>query len=201
MAFRRYRHGRFRYIGIDIKGRHRNLSHHCRRDVIGRWWLSRRPLANQMGSFIPRVFFRDTAHGFLAWAFATLISTTALVPTTAYLANGAAAGFGSTSAQAARSTDSSEIYVDKLFRAAPAVAASATENANEGNAATSGVPPSDAPNSFNSARPEILRLWTADFRNGVRLQFERQKVCCASCCRAHGHEPSGCREACRLRRE
>jgi hypothetical protein len=36
----------------------------------------------------PEVFFRDTAHGFLAWAFATLISYTALVSTTAYLANG-----------------------------------------------------------------------------------------------------------------
>jgi hypothetical protein len=109
------------------------------------------------------VFFRDTAHGFLAWAFATLISATALVPTTAYLANGAAAGIGRTSAQAAHSTDSSEIYVDKLFRTA---VASANENAAGGNAAASGGP-SGAPNSFNSARPEILRLWAADFRNGV----------------------------------
>ena len=38
------------------------------------------------------VFFRDTAHGFLAWAFATLISATALASATAYLANGALAG-------------------------------------------------------------------------------------------------------------
>ena len=103
----------------------------------------------------------------IAWAFATLISATALVPTTAYLANGAAAGIGGASAQTARSTNSSEIYVDKLFRAAPAAVASATGNASEGNASCLGGPQSGAPNSFNPARPEILRLWTADFRNGV----------------------------------
>ena len=101
------------------------------------------------------VFFRDTAHGFLAWAFATLIGTTALGPTTAYLANGAAAGIGSTSAQAARSTDPSEIYVDKLFRTAPTASSIRDRECSEGNAATSGVPPSDAPNSFNSARPRF----------------------------------------------
>src|SRR5579862_741808 len=33
------------------------------------------------------VFFRDTAHGFLAWAFATLLSASVLSSAVAYLAN------------------------------------------------------------------------------------------------------------------
>src|SRR5271154_5110899 len=41
------------------------------------------------------VFFRDTAHGFLAWAFATLLSASVLSSAVAYLANGTAAGLGS----------------------------------------------------------------------------------------------------------
>ena len=131
-------------------------------------YLAGRLRTKWVGVHSNEVFFRDTAHGFLAWAFATLISATALVPTTAYLANGAAAGIGGASGQTARSTDSSEIYVDKLFRTVPA-AASATENTAGGNAAASGGSPSGAPNSFNSVRPEILRLWAADFRNGVDL--------------------------------
>jgi hypothetical protein len=105
------------------------------------------------------VFFRDTAHGFLAWAFATLISATALASATAYLANGAVAGAASASA---RSINPSEIYVDKLLRpapGAPAAAAADTANANTGAA---------APAAFQT-RAEILRLWTADFRSGEGL--------------------------------
>src|SRR6478672_4436772 len=63
------------------------------------------------------VFFRDTAHGFLAWAFATLLSATILTASTAYLASGVAAGAGAL-AQAARSINPAEIYVDKLLRPA-----------------------------------------------------------------------------------
>jgi hypothetical protein len=117
------------------------------------------------------VFFRDTAHGFLAWAFAALISATALATTTAYLANGAGATAGA-SAQAARSVNPSEIYVDKLFRktptaqtaAAPAAAtdnaASAADNANANSAAPAAA---GASNPYQM-RAEVLRLWTADFR-------------------------------------
>jgi hypothetical protein len=122
-------------------------------------YLAGRLRTKWVGAHTNEVFFRDTAHGFLAWAFATLISATALVPTTAYLANGAAVGIGGASAQAAPSIDSSEIYVDKLFRMAP-MAPAATENAAGGNGAASG----GAPNNFNPARTEIMRLWTAEFR-------------------------------------
>jgi hypothetical protein len=113
------------------------------------------------------VFFRDTAHGFLAWAFATLISATALATATAYLANGA--GVVGASAQATRSINPSEIYVDKLFRPLPgrqptgstANPPAATDDATAASATSAAV-------NFQT-RAEVLRLWTAAFRNGDGL--------------------------------
>jgi hypothetical protein len=99
------------------------------------------------------VFFRDTAHGFLAWAFATLISATALASATAYLASGALAGLSGLSSQSAQATDPAQVYVDKLFR---------TTKAADNSAAVSA-----AQNSPTGA--EILRLWKSDFRKGADI--------------------------------
>ncbi len=105
------------------------------------------------------VFFRDTAHGLLAWALATLISATALTSTTAYLASGAVAGGAAASSQALGRLGASEIYVDKLFRPAP------------------GQSPAQADNGNFGARAEVLRLWTADFRSSADLsQADRAYV-------------------------
>jgi len=97
------------------------------------------------------VFFRDTAHGLLAWALATLISATALASTTAYLANGALAGSAgrSSQSQTLSQLSPSEIFVDKLFRPAP------------------GQSPSEAANG--NFRAEVLRLWSADFYKNADL--------------------------------
>src|SRR3984957_18321827 len=94
-------------------------------------YLAARLRTKWVGVHSHEVFFRDTAHGFIAWAFATLLSATALSSVTGYLANGAAAGVGGAAAQATRSVNPADIYVDKLFRpdtagqAAPAPASSA----------------------------------------------------------------------------
>jgi hypothetical protein len=114
------------------------------------------------------VFFRDTAHGFLAWAFATLISATALASATAYLANGAAAGLAGATGQAARSVNPADVYVDKLFRAAPAGGGAAAQNDNA-SAANAGANPPASNGGNAQSRGEIVRLWTADFRNGDGL--------------------------------
>ena len=122
------------------------------------------------------VFFRDTAHGFLAWAFATLISATALASTTAYLANGAGAGLAGATGQAARAANPADLYVDRLFRA-PAVAAPAQSsdnaaNASNDNAAGANAAPMAGENGGMAnarSRSEIVRLWTADFRDGGDL--------------------------------
>jgi len=128
------------------------------------------------------VFFRDTAHGFLAWAFATLISATALASTTAYLANGAGAGLAGATGQAARAANPADIYVDKLFRAPPGGSAAAApaqsstanaagagnENAASGNANAAPTAGGTAASNAQS-RTEIVRLWTADFRDADDL--------------------------------
>jgi hypothetical protein len=129
-------------------------------------YLAGRLRTKWVGVHSNEVFFRDTAHGFLAWAFATLISATALATTTAYLANGTAAGIGGASAQTARSVNPSEIYVDKLFRSTPAVPAAAAPAAATENAPAAGS--ANAGNSYQ-ARAEVLRLWTADFRTDQDL--------------------------------
>jgi hypothetical protein len=123
------------------------------------------------------VFFRDTAHGFLAWAFATLISATALASTTSYLANGATAGLAGATGQAARAVNPADLYVDKLFRAPAAGSAAATpaqpadnaSSANNDNAAGANANAGPTGGGNAQSRSEIVRLWTADFRSGDDL--------------------------------
>jgi hypothetical protein len=115
-------------------------------------YLAGRMRTKISGLHTNEVFFRDTAHGFLAWAFATLISATALASATAYLANGALAGLSGLSSQSAQAADPAQIYVDKLFRTTtPAADNSAAVNA--GNTAAQ-----------SNTSTEILRLWKSDFR-------------------------------------
>lgn len=127
-------------------------------------YLAGRLRTKWIGVHSNEVFFRDTAHGFLAWAFATLISATTLTSTTVYLANGAVAGSAGASAQGFGRISPSEIYVDKLLRPASGQPAAASDNAGFGSAggATGNV-------AAVGARAEVLRLWTADFRSGADL--------------------------------
>jgi hypothetical protein len=111
-------------------------------------YLAGRVRTKVTGLHTNEVFFRDTAHGFLAWAFATLISATALTSATAYLANGTLAGLSGLSSQSTQAIDPAQTYVDKLFRTTtPAADNSAASNARN-----------------LQARAEILRLWKSDFR-------------------------------------
>jgi hypothetical protein len=119
-----------------------------------------------VGAHAHEVFFRDTAHGFIAWAFATLLSATALSSVTGYLANGAAASVGGAASQATRSVNPADIYVDKLFRpdtaAQPASAPASSPAGNPIPAAPSGA-------NSNQSRAEVLRLWTASFHDNQEL--------------------------------
>jgi hypothetical protein len=121
-------------------------------------YLAARLRTRWVGVHSNEVFFRDTAHGFLAWAFATVICATALGAATTHIASGAAAGLGGAAAQAAQAVNPAETYVDKLFRTdTPAPAATPAGAA----AATTGAP--------DPARAEVLRLWTASFRTSQEL--------------------------------
>jgi hypothetical protein len=66
-------------------------------------------------------FFRDTAHGFVAWAFATVMTVTALAGAGTHLLAAASAGAvpaaGVGAAQAA--SNGGDIYVDRLLRVGP----------------------------------------------------------------------------------
>jgi hypothetical protein len=105
------------------------------------------------------VFFRDTAHGFLAWAFATLLSATALSSATAYFANGTAAAVGGAALQATGSVNPTDIYVDKLFRTSPAAQPAPASSPN------SATPNNPNPNRIGHGENSSLCL--ADVKEGV----------------------------------
>jgi hypothetical protein len=130
-------------------------------------YLAARLRTKWVGIHTHEAFFRDTAHGFLAWAFATLLSASALSSATAYLANGTAAGLGGAASQATRTVNPADIYVDKLFRAGPPMQVAPTPQSSADSSATNPA----APNSTNpgQSRAEVLRLWTASFRDNQDL--------------------------------
>ena len=123
-------------------------------------YLAARLRTKWAGVYTHEVFFRDTAHGFLAWAFATLLSATALSSATAYLANGTAAAVGGAASQATGSVNPADIYVDKLFRTSPAAQPAPASSPN------SATPNNPNP---NQSRAEVLRLWTSDFHETYDL--------------------------------
>lgn len=67
------------------------------------------------------VQFRDTAHGFLAWALATIIGAAALSGAATYMVGGVATGAAAGGSAAATQSASgpSDYFVDMLFRPAP----------------------------------------------------------------------------------
>jgi hypothetical protein len=130
-------------------------------------YLAARMRTRWVGAYTHEAFFSDTAHGFIAWAFATLLCASALASATSYLASGAAAGLGGAASQTAQSVNPADLYVDKLFRGgAPAAATSTPGSPDSGT--TSTYP---APTGSNSgpSRAEILRLWSSSFRDNQDL--------------------------------
>ena len=123
-------------------------------------YLAARLRTKWVGVHAHEVFFRDTAHGFLAWAFATLLSATALSSATAYLANGTAAAVGGAALQATGSVNPADVYVDKLFRTSFAAQPAPASSPN------SATPNNPNPNQL---RAEVVRLWTSDFHETYDL--------------------------------
>ena len=68
------------------------------------------------------MYFRDTAHGFLAWAVALVVTAAFLTSAATYMVGGAASSVAggaaiTTGSQAdGRELDSNEYFVDSLFR-------------------------------------------------------------------------------------
>jgi hypothetical protein len=111
-------------------------------------YLAGRLRTRWTGVHTHEVYFRDTAHGFLAWAFATVLCAALLGAAMSHLVGGTAAGLGQAAGSAAAGS-SLDPYVDRLFRADPAA--------------------SQAGNDSVAARREINGLLAASLRNGGDL--------------------------------
>jgi hypothetical protein len=93
-------------------------------------YLAARLRTKWTGIHTHEMFFRDTAHGLLAWAFATVISATVLGAATTHLVSGAAGGLAAAAPQAAQSIAPTDLATDKLFRSdmpAPAANGAGTD--------------------------------------------------------------------------
>lgn len=104
------------------------------------------------------VFFRDTAHGFLVWAVAIVISAGFLTASAARLAGEARSG-AETATSAARTVDPNAYFVDALLRGTPG----ATVNTPEANPAT-----------MQAAQQEVAVILANDLRHGSLNDYDSQ---------------------------
>lgn len=103
------------------------------------------------GVHADEVYFRDTAHGFIAWALASVIGAAVLASPATSLIGGTAAGVSQGAVtSAAQSSGPMDGYVDTLLRGDPA-------------AQNMSANPADA-------RGEVVRLFTRSFSNGGELK-------------------------------
>jgi hypothetical protein len=119
-------------------------------------YLAGRLRTKWVGVHTDEVYFRDTAHGFLAWAFASVIGAVLLASPASSLIGGAASGATQAAANAAQTSGPMDGYVDALLR---------SDNPSAQTAAS----PADS-------RGEMVRLFTARFRNGDLNPADRAYV-------------------------
>lgn len=126
-------------------------------------------------------FFRDSAHGFLVWAFATVVSAAVLGGAFTHILAGASAGLAPAATTAARGAPT-DAYVDSLLRTDPMPGTPAERS----NQATSPTPqdqqtstplqggqiavqppsPRNAPGQNGANRDEIARILTPGLAKG-----------------------------------
>jgi hypothetical protein len=112
-------------------------------------YLAARLRTKWTGIHTHEVFFRDTAHGLLAWAFATVISASVLGAAATHLVGGAAGGVMAAAPQAAQNAAPTDIATDKLFRSD-----------------SSATPPSGGAGTDPARGREVSRLLATSFRSG-----------------------------------
>jgi hypothetical protein len=113
-------------------------------------YLAGRLRTKWVGLHTHEVYFRDTAHGFLAWAFATVLSAAVLSTAASQIVGAASPGLVQSAATgSAQSAGPLDGYVDMLLRADPAA------NRNSGDLA--------------APRNEVARLLGSSLRGGGDL--------------------------------
>lgn len=143
------------------------------------------------------VFFRDTAHGFIAWSVGTVITAIVLTSAAGSLLGGAAkvaatgaavAGVGAAGAATAAATvagqgpaqstvDPNAYYVDSLFRTEKPADAPAPAAPADATAATSAVAPAGAAAPADAAsRAEVGRIFASGLKSGDMPPADRLYV-------------------------
>jgi hypothetical protein len=117
-------------------------------------YIAGRLRSRWIGVHSDEVYFRDTAHGFIAWAFATVLGAVLLASPASSLLGGAASGVTQGAVSSASRAGPIDGYVDTLLRPDPAAAQNSSQSS--GNA--------------SDARGEMVRLLTSSFRNGGDLK-------------------------------
>jgi hypothetical protein len=113
-------------------------------------YLAGRLRTRWLGVHSDEVYFRDTAHGFIAWALASVLGAVLLASPAGSLISGGASGAMQGGAAAASRSGPMDGYVDTLMR--------------------SDTPASQTAGNGNESRGEMLRLFTSSFRNGGELK-------------------------------
>ena len=114
-------------------------------------YLAGRLRSSWDGVHADEVYFRDTAHGFIAWALASVIGAAVLATPATSLIGGAASGATQAAATSAgQSGGPMDGYVDSLLRGEPAA-----QTANQGQ---------------TDSRGEVTRLFTSSLRSGGELK-------------------------------
>ena len=109
-----------------------------------------------IGVHSDEVYFRDTAHGFVAWAFASVLGAVLLATPVSSLIGGGSSAAVQGSASAGRSSGPMDGYVDTLLRS---------------------YAPASQQGSSNESRGELDRLLVSSFRNGSDLKpLDREYV-------------------------
>ena len=111
-------------------------------------YLAGRLRTKWVGVRAPEVLFRDSAHGFLAWAAASVLGAILLASPASSILGGTLSGATQATANAAQSSPM-DGYVDNLLR--------------------SDNPASSGQQAAPDARAEMVRLFTTSFRNGNDL--------------------------------
>lgn len=116
------------------------------------------------------VYFRDTAHGVLTWAFATLLSATVLGAAATHIIAGASAGLApaaSVAGTGAAQSGASDRTVDLLFRAPPASGPAASSLAPTPTANTAAPAPIASATDMQATRAEAGRILMPGLQKGA----------------------------------
>ena len=117
-------------------------------------YLAGRLRSRWVGVQTDEVYFRDTAHGFLAWSFATVLGAILLAAPASTILGGAASGVTAGATAAASQAGPVESYVDTLLR-----------------------PNTPAPNGdTNASRSELSRIFATSLRSGEVKPADRSYV-------------------------